>query len=647
MENQDGKRVARGPGMPRGGKIALAVVLVLVLALAGGYVGLCAYAGSSAFLPNTSIAGVDVSGQSREGAAAALGGALPGLLADSRAEFTCAGQSYAVNGDDPSVSVDAAAAVDAALTDQAGSFFTRGGRYLAAVMHGNRYSVPVTLTGTPDAVTRAVEECSDPEAQTTWEVTDTELVLHKGVTGRTIDVAALTDALAERLGHLISDDIPVGYGPIETQVTTAPPAAPDFDAIRSEVAAEPADAYLDKETREIVPSVTGVDFDTAQAQAVLDAAGEGETVSVPLLLTEPELTTAKLEANLFKDVLGSGSTTCAGPSNRWYNIDLAAKRLNGTILLPGETFSYNDTVGPYTLASGYKAAGTYQNGQSVDATAGGICQLSSNLYWVTLKANLEIVERHKHQFNGGYMPVIGTDATVWSDQLDFRFQNNTDYPIKIESYLDKNHKLHVTIYGTDTTGIHGEPYHVVISTVPYKNTYQPKDSIPVGTEPQRDPNYSRYNGYTVDLYQKLVDKNGKTISTTLLYRNTYKASDAVYYYNPADAARWGIDPSTGLKTLTPVTPTPSPSPSPSPAPSPTPGGTPSPVPTATPVLPLEPSPTVPPSPESPPAYTPPVEATATPESGVGPGMEPVEETPAVTPETGSTPAAVPSAAPAA
>ena len=88
MENQDGKRVARGPGMPRGGKIALAVVLVLVLALAGGYVGLCAYAGSSAFLPNTSIAGVDVRGQSREGAAAALEGALPGLLADSRAEFT-------------------------------------------------------------------------------------------------------------------------------------------------------------------------------------------------------------------------------------------------------------------------------------------------------------------------------------------------------------------------------------------------------------------------------------------------------------------------------------------------------------------------------------------------------------------------------
>ena len=102
----------------------------------------------------------------------------------------------------------------------------------------------------------------------------------------------------------------------------------------------------------------------------------------------------------------------------------------------------------------------------------------------------------------------------------------------------------MTIYGTDTTGIHGEPYSVAISTVPYKNLYKPDDSIPVGSEPQRDPNYSRYNGITVDVYQKLVDANGKTVETTFLYRNTYKSSDAVYYYNPADAARLGINTET-------------------------------------------------------------------------------------------------------
>ena len=633
MEKQAGRRVAeRPPEKKRNGKkVALAAVLVVVLALGAGYTGLCAAAGGGSLLPNTRIAGVDVGGMGREAAVSALESALPQLLSGSSAQFTCDGRTYTVTGGDPTVSADASAAVDAAMESQSGGFFARGWRVLSALLGGERLSLPVTITGTPEAVAQAVEECADPEAQTTWEVTDTELVLHKGVTGRTIDTAALIDALEERLGQQVSG-VDADSTPIETQITTAPPAAPDFDAIRAEIAVEPADAYLDKETREIVPSVTGVDFDTEAAKAALDASDEGGTVGVPLTLTEPSITTAKLEANLFKDVLGTGSTSCAGPSNRWYNIDLAADRVNDTILLPGETFSYNDIAGPYTLSSGYRAAGTYQNGQSVDATAGGICQLSSTLYWVTLKANLETVERHKHQFNGGYMPVIGTDATVWSDQLDFRFKNNTEYPIKIESYLDSSHKLHVTIYGTDTTGIHGEPYSVIISTVPFKNTYKPKDSIPVGSAPVRDTNYSRYNGYTVDVYQKLVDANGSTVDTIFLYRNTYKASDAVYYYNPADAARLGIDTSTGLMTLTPVTPTPSPTPAPTSTPAATPSATPSaspsasptptPVPTATPVFTPDPAPT--PTPAATPSAQPTPTAEPSSVPSMGPGMEPLE-----------------------
>ena len=635
MEKQAGRRVAeRPPKQKRSGKkLALIVLLVVVLALGAGYTGLCAAAGGGTLLPNTSIAGVNVGGMGRDAASAALEEALPGLLSGHSAQFTCDGKTYAVSADDPTVSVDISAAVDDAMESQSGGFFARGWQFLSSLLGGERLSLPVTISGTPASVTQAVEECADPEAQTTWEVTDTELVLHKGVTGRTIDTAALIDALEERLGQSVSGT-DADAAPIEAQVTTAPPADPDFDAIRDEIAVEPADAYLDKETREVVPSVTGVDFDTEAAKAALDASDEGGTVGVPLTLTEPSITTAKLEDNLFKDVLGTGTTSCAGPSNRWFNIDLAADRVNDTILLPGETFSYNDTAGPYTLASGYKAAGTYQNGQSVDATAGGICQLSSTLYWVTLKANLETVERHKHQFNGGYMPVIGTDATVWSNQLDFRFKNNTEYPIKIEAYLDSSHKLHVTIRGTDTTGIHGEPYSVVISSVPFKNTYQPKDSIPVGSEPVRDTNYSRYNGYTVDVYQKLVDANGNTVDTIFLYRNTYKASDAVYYYNPADAARLGIDTSTGLKTLTPVTPTPSPSAStePSATPSATPGTSPSAQPTSTPMPEATPTPTPAatpepaptPTPESVPSAEPTPPAETSSEPSTGPGMIPLE-----------------------
>ena len=454
MAQTEGKRTTRAK-LPRGGRIALIVVLAVAAALMAGYLGLCAAAGSGTFLPNTTIAGVPVGGQSQEQAVQNLTAQLPDRLSQLSVSFTCEGKEFTIPGSD--AAVDPAAietAVQEALSRQTGSFLTRGARYLGAMTGSAQYSIPVTLSESAQVFTQVVEEFADPEAQTTWEVTEDQLVLHKGVTGRTIDVAALSSAAGERFSQLL-DDSDADNPPLETQVTTAPPQDPDFDAIHNEVCVEPADAYLDKSTKEIVPSVTGVSLDTAAAKAALDSAAEGSEVSVPLTRTEPQMTTADLEAHLFKAVLGTGTPVGAGPVNRWYNIDLAAGRVNGTILLPGEIFSYNDLAGPYTLASGYKKAGTYQNGQSIDATAGGICQLSSTLYWVTLKANLETVERRNHAFNSGYMPVVGTDATVWSDQIDFRFKNSTDYPIKIETYQDSSHRLHVTIYGTDTTGIHG------------------------------------------------------------------------------------------------------------------------------------------------------------------------------------------------
>ena len=639
MGNVEGKRVAAPDGKSGGKKAPIIILCVVLAVLAGGYLGLCAWAGGSAFWPNTSVAGVDVSGQTAGQAAGALADALPERLAASGADFTCEGQTYTVTGDDPAVSADPAAGAEAALAEQAGDFITRGGRFLAALLGGQKLPLGVTMNGTPKAVVQAEADWAGPRKETTWALEGDRLVFQKGVTGRVIDTETLNGQLAHRLGQVLSDT-QGDYPPIEAQVTSEAPEEPDFEAIHRQLSVEPADAYLDEDTYEIVPSVTGVDFDPEAARAALERATEGAEVSFPVEVNEPAITTETLEANLFRDVLGTGTTYCSSPAERWYNIDLAAERVNGVILMPGDEFSYNDHCGPYTLDSGYKKAGTYQNGQSVDATAGGICQLSSTLYWVTLKANLETVERKQHAFNGGYMPVVGTDATVWSDVIDFKFKNDTDYPIKIEAYQDKNHNLHVTIYGTDTTGIHGEPYSVAISTVPYKNLYKPDDSIPVGSEPQRDPNYSRYNGITVDVYQKLVDANGKTVETTFLYRNTYKSSDAVYYYNPADAARLGINTETQLRTETPVTTTPSPSPSASPSATPSaspsaipsPSATPSVTPSATPTPAATPSAT--PTPADTPAATPSAEPTPTPVTTAppvftpapsptaGPGMEP-------------------------
>ena len=637
MENTQGKRVQPAKKAPsgrgKGAKVAAAVVVGLVVVVLGGYLGLCAFANSGdGFYPNTSVLGTDVSGMDTQTAVQAVQADLSSRLSGRSLTLT-----DATTGHSTTISCDIVVPQDleTVLSDAQpdDSFFTSGLSYLSHMTSSTQLSAGLALS---DAGKQAVQEARDqltadlanPMVDSTYTVSDGNLVLTKGTTGTGVDEAALEADVLSTITNLLEND--GGQTDVPVTLSEVPPSEPDFEAVYQEVYVEPADAYLDKTSKEIVSSVTGVSFDIAAARSALDSAAEGATVTVPLTYTQPEMTTEKLNQNLFKDVLGSGYTTCAGPSNRWYNIDLAAGRLNNTILLPGETFSYNDTVGPYTKASGYRDAGTYQNGQSIDATAGGICQLSSTLYWVTLKANLETVSRTQHGFNGGYMPVVGTDATVWSNVTDFKFKNDTEYPIKIQSYLDSSHRVHVTIYGTDTTGIHGEPYSVTISTVPYKNTYKPNSSIPVGSEPQRDPNYSRYNGITVDVYQKLVDANGNTVDTIYLYRNTYRSSDAVYYYNPADAARWGIDPSTGLKTLTPVTPTPSPTATPTPSPSSTPvvsvapTTAPTTAPSATPTPVATPTPA--PTPTPPPAQT-----AAPPSDSTPPSEAPASQTPAESP----------------
>ena len=630
MEHREGKRLAKSAGMSGGAKAAIAAAVIAAALLAGGYGALCLYVDRAAtFLPNSAIAGVAVGGMTQGEAAEALQTGLPARLAELSVPFLCGATEYAVSGQE--LSFDAGEAARAAMAEQQGHPFTGGVRYLAALTAGADYPVSLTMEKTPQPVAEAVEASTDPEAQTTWEIVDGTLLLHKGRTGRTVDIGALTGALTERFNALLAGSQDNGY--IEAQVATAPPVEPDFQEIYTQVHVEAADAYLDPDPKEIVPAVTGIGFDMSAAAAALEQTQEGGDCAVPLEYTTPALTTEAFTAKLFADVLGTSTTHCAADNgtNRWYNIDLAASRCNGIILLPGEVFSYNEHAGPYTKSSGYRDAGTYQNGQSIDATAGGICQLSSTLYWTTLKANLEIVERNKHAFNGGYMPVVGTDATVYSDQLDFRFKNNTDYPIKIECYQDKSHYLHVTLYGTDTTGIHGEPHSVVISTNPAKRIYVADATVPAGSAPVRDPNYPYYNGITVDVYQKLVDKNGTVISDTFLYRNTYKVSNPRYRYNPADAARLGIDPSTGLMSLTPVTPTPEPTPEPTPTVDPTPAVTEDPgavTPEPTPTTPVFVQPGDPSTPEPPPAPTPVPDPEPTPVptpdpfTGIGPGMEP-------------------------
>ena len=137
-----------------------------------------------------------------------------------------------------------------------------------------------------------------------------------------------------------------------------------------------------------------------------------------------------------------------GRTNRLTNVSLAAQKCDGTILLSGEEFSFNGTVGVQNAQTGFKKAGATLNGRPVQAYGGGICQVSSTIFAAALVANLEIVERWEHEYVSSYI-AAGMDAAVAWNELDLRIVNNTSYPVRLDvDYRDGY--LTVTIRGTKT-----------------------------------------------------------------------------------------------------------------------------------------------------------------------------------------------------
>jgi len=551
-----GKRVAPAS---TGAKLGIAAgVLVCVAGIS--YVGLCAFAAGDTLWPNTSVMGIDVSGLTVVQAQEKLAPAITGQLAQRSVTLTepASGAKVEFSGD---ALAPTALSDDLARVQGEGSFLTLGGRYLASLAGAGRDVTPA-LDFTQEGEARLSEALSEiahaagtDKNETTWEIQETDVAFTKGVTGRTVDAPAVRQSVRAAFG---GDTVP---DTIEVPIIKAAPAEPDLDALHAQIYVAPADAYFDKESKTIVEAVIGRDFDPAAVQSALASAEEGERIIFPLTVTEPEITTADLEERLFRDVLGDAATKVKGTSDRIKSIKNAAGFINGFILLPGEEFSYNALCEPYSTSNGYGKATAYVNGLSVDTVAGGICQMSSTLHWAVLKANLEITERSSHRYEPNYISG-GLDATVYGGGPDFKFVNSTEYPVKLETYMDGKNYIHATIYGTNTTGLHGQPYSTNRVVTRYAQTiYEANGSIPAGTT-RADSTRTAYNGVSIETYQVLVDAQGNTVSTQFLHKDTYSYRNAVIFYNPGDAALWGIDPATGLKSLPPATPTPEAAPEP-------------------------------------------------------------------------------------
>ena len=238
-----------------------------------------------------------------------------------------------------------------------------------------------------------------------------------------------------------------GY-PVELEYTL-PEATMDAERllmIREDLQVIPLCAEYDPETKSVSESVVGVDIDMEGAIALLANAETGTVVSISVEYTQPAITQEFLENLLFRDLIGECVTQIPGSENRLSNIILAASSINGLILEPGEEFSFNRVVGQRTPERGFRSAPAFSNGTTVMAIGGGICQVSSTMYSSIMDTSLQVTERHPHGLPVSYIP-RGRDATVNWGSLDFRFVNNTDYPLRIDIDVT-GRTITVQVYGT-------------------------------------------------------------------------------------------------------------------------------------------------------------------------------------------------------
>lgn len=292
----------------------------------------------------------------------------------------------------------------------------------------------------------------------------------------------------------------------------------DIQKIYSEIYKEPKDAYIKEEPFELHKEENGVDFAITMEEAKQILEEEKETYIISLKITDAKIGIEDLGDKLFKQTLAKYTTIYdAGLVNRAHNVALAAKSINGTILMPGETFSYNETIGNPNKANGYKLGTAYSGGKVVESYGGGVCQVSSTLYNSVLYANLEIVQRYNHSYTVSYVPA-GRDATVSYGGKDFKFKNTRNYPIKIVANA-QNGVVSISIMGIkEETEYEVVLTSTVVSTTPRSVVYENNSKLEEGKQKVIQ---SGFDGKKSIAY-KILKLNGKTISKTVLSKDTYK-----------------------------------------------------------------------------------------------------------------------------
>lgn len=466
----------------------LIIIVLLILIIFTGYNMF-----NQNIVSGVSIKGVDVSNMSKSDAKYKLDNylseVLPQEIKVKHGDFEATLSTSQI-----AVEFDTKSATNQAFSiGRQGNIFENDFYVLSSML--GKTDINLNLKLDTDQLSKNLDEMSaqlpDKVTDSSYYIDENNLIVTPGKTGNVVDVETSIQNIKNAILSLSDLD-----QPIELAVKTQEPEKINIEKVHTEIYKEPKDAYYTQDPFTVYPSENGLDFKVSieEANNILGDQTADE-YTIPLKVLYPNVTTNMIGSEAFPDLLSSFSTKYSvRATSRTTNLKLAASKINGTVLMPGETFSYNKVVGARTIAAGYKEAPIYVSGEVVDGLGGGICQITSTLYNAVVYANLNVVERTNHQFVPSYV-TASRDATVVYGSLDFKFKNNRNYPIKINCSVSGG-IANFQIFGLRQN----DDYDVEISSY---ETGRTATAI-----------YS-------EAY-KILKKDGKVVNKQLLSKDTYK-----------------------------------------------------------------------------------------------------------------------------
>ena len=419
-------------------------------------------------------------------------------------------------------SYDLSSALEKAYSlGRTGNIFTNNLRILISLFKKTNIEAPILYNSDKldNIITNMSVEIPNLVVEPTYYISDNQLIVTKGTAGNILDEQQTKEMIVSAIKEEKSE--------ILLPVNSIQPELPNIEQIHDEIYTEPQNAKITKKPYSVSVEKKGIDFAISIDEAKQLLNTDNNEISIPLVYKDADITVADLGEDIFINTLSSTTTKYDSTNtNRATNLKIACEKINGTVLAPGEVFSFNKTVGERTAKSGFKEAVIYADGELDYGIGGGICQISSTLYNSVLLANLEIVERKNHSMTVNYLP-IGQDATVSYGSVDFKFKNSRSYPVKIVATVNSG-VVTISIQGVKEENEY--TVNIVVETTQqedFTTTYEHSSEIPKGTEVIKQTGKL---GYKCSTYRVLY-QNGKLISKTLLSTDTYKPQKQIVQTN--------------------------------------------------------------------------------------------------------------------